>query len=93
MHVMQATPCDPWRSKPKPMRSAATSICVLGGALLAACTASGADISPRQDELFFPTGSATTAMYPSTVPAPINASARTSSPARTTGDADPDPKL
>lgn len=55
---MQATPRDPWRSKPYPMRIA-TSTCVLCaalGALATACTASSDDVRPPSTELFFPSG-------------------------------------
>jgi DNA-binding beta-propeller fold protein YncE len=57
MHVMQATPRDLRRSNPHSMRTALTGVlCVLAGALAAACTASAADVRPPSDQLFFPSG-------------------------------------
>jgi hypothetical protein len=57
MHVMQATPRDPWRSNSHPMRTAASTcvLCALS-ALAAACTASAEDVRPPSDQLYFPSG-------------------------------------
>jgi hypothetical protein len=53
MKIMQATPDSPPRSKRAPMRPICA--CAL---LLAGCTASGEEVRPPRDELFFPTGAA-----------------------------------
>lgn len=62
MTVMQATPRDPLRSNRHPMRTAASACvsCALGCALIASCTASGDDVRPPPDQLFFPSGLAVT---------------------------------
>lgn len=53
MHVMQATSARPGRSNPhSTMRIAAFGL----GAVLIGCSASGADVRPPDDQLFFPTG-------------------------------------
>jgi hypothetical protein len=57
MDVMQATPRDRWRSKRDSMTTAAALCAVaLTSAMLAGCTASGEDVRPPQDQLFFPSG-------------------------------------
>src|SRR5687767_2012555 len=56
MDVMQATSRDFWRSKRDSMRTAALP-CALS-ALIASCTASGEDVRPPDDQLFFPSGMA-----------------------------------
>jgi YVTN family beta-propeller protein len=57
MDVMQATSRDFWWSKRDSMRTAAASCASLAlGFLFAACTASGEDVRPPQDQLFFPSG-------------------------------------
>src|SRR5690242_18929947 len=64
MDVMQATRRDPWWSKRDSMKAcvstraviAVITIGALGGALNTGCTASAADVRPRADQLFFPTG-------------------------------------
>lgn len=59
MDIIQATPRDPWWSKPHPMRTAASTCvlrCLLGCALASACTASSEDVRPPPDQLFFPSG-------------------------------------
>lgn len=57
MDVMQATSRDFWWSKRDSMRTAAPP-CALLCALLASCTASGDDVRPPDDQLFFPSGMA-----------------------------------
>lgn len=57
MDVMQATSRDFWWSKRDSMRSAALP-CAWLCALLASCTASGEDVRPPDDQLFFPSGMA-----------------------------------
>jgi hypothetical protein len=57
MDVMQATSRDFWWSKRDSMRTAAFP-CAWLCALLASCTASGEDVRPPDDQLFFPTGMA-----------------------------------
>lgn len=52
MEIMQATPRTPGRSKRAPMRS----LCAV--LLVAGCTASGEEVRPPRDEIFFPTGAA-----------------------------------
>jgi len=49
--IMQATHIRPPRSK-RGMKSA----WILGLSLIAGCTASGAEVEPPNDQLFFPTG-------------------------------------
>jgi hypothetical protein len=56
MKIMQATPDSPTRSKRAPM-SVSVNACACA-LLLAGCTASGEEVRPPRDELFFPTGAA-----------------------------------
>jgi len=53
MKIMQATPRSPARSKRAPMRY----VCALSVALTG-CTASGEEVRPPRDQIFFPTGAA-----------------------------------
>lgn len=56
MKIMQATPDSSTRSKRAPMSVSVRYVCTL--LLLGGCTASGEEVRPPPDQLFFPTGAA-----------------------------------
>lgn len=57
MQAMQATMKAPTRSKGVPVRAFTNFVC-LGLASLVGCTASGDEVRPPRDQIFFPTGAA-----------------------------------